>query len=98
MLNTDWFDLQLLHPSALLDNLSRFAAIVTGEPKDCCCGSCLGFNTARGSRFWGEEQAPHIFTCCRCHKLTAWCRGAADDMPDACDDCWAAENLEEWSR
>jgi hypothetical protein len=29
------------------------------------------------------------FKCSECSRLMPWCRGASDDMPDACDECWA---------
>ncbi len=30
-----------------------------------------------------------VFVCGRCRRLTPFCLGAADDMPDACDECWS---------
>lgn len=30
-----------------------------------------------------------IFKCAGCLKFFGWCVGAADDMPDHCDDCWS---------
>lgn len=32
------------------------------------------------------------FTCEVCGKEAPWCFGAADDMPGACDSCWAKAN------
>jgi len=32
-----------------------------------------------------EEQT---FTCDVCKRRVPWSQGAADDMPEACDDCW----------
>ena len=36
--------------------------------------------------FWCEPG--QVFTCCFCKKLTPYCKGCDDDLPDACDDCW----------
>lgn len=29
------------------------------------------------------------FICLTCERITPHCRGAADNRPDDCDDCWA---------
>lgn len=31
-----------------------------------------------------------FYTCRGCKRRAPWCFGASDDMPDHCDDCWAA--------
>lgn len=36
-----------------------------------------------------RPRADGAFVCCRCQRLACWSRGAADDMPGACDDCWS---------
>jgi hypothetical protein len=38
-----------------------------------------------------------VYTCERCRKLFGWCYGASDDLPDYCDDCWAACSKEKAS-
>jgi hypothetical protein len=30
------------------------------------------------------------YFCAGCFQVVGWCNGAGDDMPDHCDDCWAA--------
>ncbi len=35
-------------------------------------------------------EACSKFRCSICRKLVPWDRGAADNMPSACDDCWFA--------
>lgn len=30
-----------------------------------------------------------LYRCEGCDRLVPWSNGAADDMPDHCDDCWA---------
>jgi hypothetical protein len=32
----------------------------------------------------------HVYVCAVCRRTVPWSNGADDDMPDACDDCWAA--------
>lgn len=32
------------------------------------------------------------FDCMTCGRKTPNCRGAADNMPDSCDECWAEAN------
>lgn len=29
-----------------------------------------------------------VFYCPGCERVVGWCRGAGDDMPELCDDCW----------
>lgn|SRR5574343_1411914 len=41
----------------------------------CQCGRCTDEST---------------FVCEGCNKVTAECFGAADDLPNHCDDCWNA--------
>lgn len=36
-----------------------------------------------------ECEPGMIFECDLCGRLMPWCMGAADDMVDSCDDCWA---------
>lgn len=38
----------------------------------CTCGRCLG----------------RRYRCLWCRRDVPWCFGAADDMPEVCDDCW----------
>ncbi len=35
-----------------------------------------------------EADEGQTFTCCVCKRSVPWSQGAADDMPEACDDCW----------
>lgn len=56
-------------------------------PKNCWCNP--------GSEYGCEPD--QTFRCNICDREMPYCRGAADDMEDACDDCWAKahENEEE---
>jgi hypothetical protein len=36
-----------------------------------------------------------LFECNICGRLMPWCKGAADDLPDSCDDCWSAVHRED---
>jgi len=44
-----------------------------------------------------SRECPHgeteSYRCKRCRRRCCWCFGAADDLPDHCDDCWAKVNL-----
>ncbi|WP_198013013.1 hypothetical protein [Lyngbya sp. PCC 8106] len=54
----------------------RISLINGGEPSQCprnCRNRC---------------ESGETFTCCYCQKIVPYCCGAADDLPDACDDCW----------
>jgi len=31
-----------------------------------------------------------VFICADCRVPTPWCMGAADEMPESCDQCWQA--------
>ncbi len=33
-----------------------------------------------------------LFLCWGCDRFVGWCLGAADDKPNHCDECWAAED------
>lgn len=35
-----------------------------------------------------DETEPGTFVCSECQRETPNSEGAADDMPEACDDCW----------
>lgn len=35
-------------------------------------------------------QAGDLWTCSKCGKVTCLNEGCADDMPELCDNCWAA--------
>lgn len=41
-----------------------------------------------------EEQMniDEVFDCSGCGRTVSWSMGAADDMPDHCDDCWNLEH------
>lgn len=32
---------------------------------------------------------PPVYLCPSCRRFFPWCRGAASDRPELCDDCWA---------
>jgi len=34
---------------------------------------------------WSSDQT---FVCAMCQRTACYCQGAADDMPDVCDECW----------
>jgi hypothetical protein len=51
------------------------------RPLPCNCGGAL---------CEGET-----FDCSGCGRKTPNCRGAADDMPEACDDCWGEAHKDE---
>lgn len=36
----------------------------------------------------GQAKKPRTFTCIGCKREMPWGKGAADDMPEHCDDCW----------
>lgn len=36
-----------------------------------------------------------VYRCPGCWRIRPWCFGAADDMPDHCDDCWAKAHATE---
>lgn len=36
-----------------------------------------------------------VYACPGCKRLVPWCFGAADDMPDHCDDCWSVAHVKE---
>lgn len=38
------------------------------------------------------------YVCAGCGKTRPWCDGAADDMPDHCDECWDKAHLPWWRR
>lgn len=48
--------------------------------------------TCRGSVCQDKHGNPATrwYRCARCQRRVPWCFGAADDMPELCDDCWAA--------
>lgn len=37
----------------------------------------------------GSDECGGTFDCTCCGRECGWCFGAADDLPDYCDDCWA---------
>lgn len=47
----------------------------------CTCGGSL----------CGKDNRTYVCEVCR--REVPWCFGAADDMPDACDDCWYAAHM-----
>lgn len=49
---------------------------VSAGPQCTCGGSICG---TRGKRY----------ICVGCKRDVPWCFGAADDMPEHCDDCWS---------
>ena len=56
-----------------------------------CPGNHPGYSQEMGC-------APdECFKCDRCLRIVPYCKGAADEMPDACDDCWyAVHKDDEW--
>ena len=40
------------------------------------------------------EKDGKTYLCPGCLRNIPWCCGAADDMPELCDDCWAIFNKE----
>ena len=52
----------------------------TMKPK-CTCGGGIC-----GTRLKGRT-----YECKDCKRRVPWCYGAADNMPNVCDDCWTAE-------
>lgn len=55
---------------------------VVKTPVPCTCRGSICRNTA------GDKVA-RVFRCAGCKRFVPWCFGAADDLPDHCDDCWA---------
>ncbi|HEY9825978.1 MAG TPA: hypothetical protein V6D19_11050 [Stenomitos sp.] len=57
----------------------------------------LGCRAPHHPNAYCDGCAPgETFHCTACGKLQPWCKGAGDDYPDLCDDCWAiAESLHE---
>lgn len=54
----------------------------------CVCG---------GSSHPVREDGARIGTCPRfrcswCYRATPWCRGASDNHPGRCDECWTDDN------
>jgi hypothetical protein len=45
----------------------------------CHCQECFDPHT---------EDFPRVFECTACERDVPWCRGASDDYPDLCDNCW----------
>jgi len=51
----------------------------------CCCGGEL----CRRSPVTRRPLAYTLrYRCAGCHRSVPWCFGAADDLPEMCDDCW----------
>ena len=46
-------------------------------------------STGLGTSGCTESVCGGAYKCRHCHKLFGWCYGAADELPDYCDDCWA---------
>ena len=42
------------------------------------------------SDLWWDPWFEHVYVCQRCDRARPWSDGGADDLPDICDDCWAA--------
>jgi hypothetical protein len=40
-------------------------------------------------------QCGGVYRCAGCRRLSGYCLGASDDMPDHCDACWCAAHPEE---
>lgn len=41
-----------------------------------------------------ESAYAETYECVGCHKEVPWSNGGANDMPEHCDDCWAAAHRE----
>jgi len=52
------------------------------KKRKCTCG-------ARTTGRTRECVKCATYVCRGCKRRVPWCFGAADDMPDHCDDCWA---------
>lgn len=58
-----------------------------------CNGRMCGLEPLPCSDSWrplspGLYTLPQIFRCATCRRDVPACNGAADDMPNDCDDCW----------
>lgn len=52
------------------------------EPRCTCGGKICRY------RKNGERDKRFNYTCRGCKRRVPWCFGAADNMPNHCDDCW----------
>lgn len=56
------------------------------------CGVCSGRGKMQPSSVTHAGDCTGcggIYQCAGCRRWVGWCFGAADDMPDHCDDCWS---------
>ena len=54
-----------------------------------CASYCQGYSQPGGCT---EDE---YFICEGCQRKMPYCLGAADDMPDHCDDCWGLAHRDE---
>lgn len=48
----------------------------------------LGCLSNHSQSFCSGCEAGQYYECESCGCLQPWCKGAADDYPEICDDCW----------
>lgn len=64
------------------NRLQNLCEIIRSKPIG-CSGKHAGYSREKGC-------APNeTFECEDCGRIMPYCKGADDDRPNACDDCWA---------
>lgn len=45
-----------------------------------------------------EGDSTNVYQCSGCTRFRPWCDGAADDLPELCDSCWALAHESWWMK
>lgn len=78
-----------IEPGTIVD-YGRFTEIrVVNDPKRQVAGAVDWKPKCISHDLGGCGYAGSRFVCAHCYRAVCWCSGAHDDMPDACDQCWA---------